>query len=424
MGDAVIRVERLGKQYQIGASQARHSDIRERLANSCARLFRPFPGKRHGGIDDSQVETIWALKDISFQVERGEVLGVIGRNGSGKSTLLKILSGITVPTRGEVDINGRVGSLLEVGTGFHPELTGRENIYLNGAILGIRKSEIERKFDEIVEFSEVGKFIDTPVKHYSSGMHVRLAFAVAAHLEPEILLVDEVLAVGDLAFQKKCMGRMSNVAKDGRTVLFVSHNMAAVRKLCSRVIFLEGGNLKSCGEPAEVIMEYIEGVSAGQSICELLPPTDKDAPGRAHTLAVENSNGIPAVAIPVGKPWQIRVHFTITRRTEHFMIALGLRTSEEIVLRTSWSTPCTLEPGFYEAIFREATILLGSDRYTLILGLSTHERTFHYVENAGFLDIAGFAEGTDFVRVSQVGAILNPFDIDIRKVENLTSWKN
>ena len=182
---------------------------------------------------------IWALKDVSFRVERGEVLGVIGRNGSGKSTLLKILSGITEPTTGEADINGRVGSLLEVGTGFHPELTGRENVYLNGAILEINKAEIKRKFDEIVAFSEVGKFIDTPVKYYSSGMYIRLAFAVAAHLEPEILLLDEVLAVGDAAFQQKCLGRMGAVAKEGRTVLFVSHNLAAVRNLCNRTLLLE-----------------------------------------------------------------------------------------------------------------------------------------------------------------------------------------
>src|SRR6185295_9116634 len=197
MAGTVIRVEGLGKQYQIGVPQARHSSLRERLAASCVRCFWQFQRAGQDGIGDSQTEMIWALKDISFQVEQGEVLGVIGRNGSGKSTLLKILSGITDPTTGEADITGRAGSLLEVGTGFHPELSGRENVYLNGAILGIKKAEIERKFDEIVAFSEVGKFIDTPVKFYSSGMYIRLAFAVAAHLEPEILLLDEVLAVGD-----------------------------------------------------------------------------------------------------------------------------------------------------------------------------------------------------------------------------------
>jgi lipopolysaccharide transport system ATP-binding protein len=202
-------------------------------------------------------ETIWALKNVSFEVQRGEVLGIIGRNGAGKSTLLKILSRITEPTEGRVEIHGRVGSLLEVGTGFHPELTGRENIYLNGAILGMRKTEIDNKFDEIVAFAEIEKFLDTPVKRYSSGMYVRLAFAVAAHLEPEILVVDEVLAVGDAAFQKKCLGRMDYVAKEGRTVLFVSHNMSAVQRLCSKGVMLDRGQLVAHGSSADIVARYL-----------------------------------------------------------------------------------------------------------------------------------------------------------------------
>ena len=202
-------------------------------------------------------EMIWALKDVSFNVAHGEVIGIVGRNGAGKSTLLKILSRITEPTAGRVRIRGRVGSLLEVGTGFHQELTGRENVYLNGSILGMRRVEIERKFDEIVDFSEIGKFIDTPVKHYSSGMHVRLAFAVAAHLEPEILIVDEVLAVGDVEFQKKCLGKMGSVANQGRTVLFVSHNMGAVRTLCQRAILLDHGKFLLDDTPANVISHYL-----------------------------------------------------------------------------------------------------------------------------------------------------------------------
>ena len=202
-------------------------------------------------------DTIWALKDVSFEVKHGEVLGLIGRNGAGKSTLLKILSRITEPTAGRAEIHGRVGSLLEVGTGFHRELTGRENIYLNGAILGMRKAEIDRKFDEIVAFAEVEKFLDTPVKRYSSGMYVRLAFAVAAHLEPEILLVDEVLAVGDAAFQKKCLGKMDAVAKEGRTVLFVSHNMAAVSRLCARALWIDQGQVKHLSSPEEVVAAYL-----------------------------------------------------------------------------------------------------------------------------------------------------------------------
>jgi len=243
MGDVALRVENLSKQYRIGKAQARYSTLRDSLMEMALSPVRRAANLIRGngsGAADLE-ETIWALKDVSFEVKKGEVVGIIGRNGAGKTTLLKILSRITEPTEGCVDIFGRVGSLLEVGTGFHPELTGRENIYLNGAILGMKKAEIERKFDEIVAFAEIEKFIDTPVKFYSSGMYVRLAFAVAAHLEPEILMVDEVLSVGDAAFQKKCLGKMGEVAEEGRTVLFVSHNMAAVDSLCKRIFVLDEG---------------------------------------------------------------------------------------------------------------------------------------------------------------------------------------
>jgi len=237
MNDIAIRIENLSKLYHIGKLQQQHDTLRDALVelNPLPRIRRVL---RIGNSDNSsnlyQEDTLWALKDVSFEVKRGEVVGIIGRNGAGKSTLLKVLSRITEPTEGRAEIHGRVGSLLEVGTGFHPELTGRENIYLNGAILGMHKVEIGRQFDAIVAFAEIQRFLDTPVKRYSSGMYVRLAFAVAAHLESEILLVDEVLAVGDASFQKKCLGKMDDVAKQGRTVLFVSHNMSAVQRLCSR----------------------------------------------------------------------------------------------------------------------------------------------------------------------------------------------
>jgi lipopolysaccharide transport system ATP-binding protein len=236
MSYTAIRVDNLSKQYRIGGPQKKYETLRDTLANTLATPLRRA-GKLLRGQATGAAEldaTIWALRDVSFKVQRGEVVGIIGRNGAGKSTLLKILSRITEPTLGVAEIRGRVGSLLEVGTGFHQELTGRENIYLNGAILGMKRHEIEHKFDEIVAFAEVEKFIDTPVKHYSSGMHLRLAFAVAAHLEPEILLVDEVLAVGDAAFQKKCLNKMEDVGQQGRTVLFVSHNMPAITRLCER----------------------------------------------------------------------------------------------------------------------------------------------------------------------------------------------
>jgi lipopolysaccharide transport system ATP-binding protein len=261
MSDIAIRCDGLSKQYCIGERES-YRALRDTIANTARAPFRllrsAFKGSTPATAADREANTFWALKDLSFEIKRGEVVGVIGRNGAGKSTLLKILSRITAPTEGEVEIHGRVGSLLEVGTGFHPELTGRENIYLNGAILGMRKAEITRKFDEIIAFAEIDKFIDTPVKRYSSGMYVRLAFAVAAHMEPEILLIDEVLAVGDAAFQKKCLGKMGDVAKEGRTVLFVSHNMAAVTRLCRRGVVLDAGKVVLDSGIFEATSKYLQ----------------------------------------------------------------------------------------------------------------------------------------------------------------------
>jgi len=266
MSDVVIRVEGLSKQYRIGARRERHDTLRDHIASTLKSLFRPnghnsVPRNADSMLSDQQADasdTFWALRDVSFEVKQGEVLGIIGRNGAGKSTLLKILSRITEPTSGRIEIDGRVASLLEVGTGFHPELTGRENIYLNGTILGMKKTEIDRKFDEIIAFAEIEKFLDTPVKRYSSGMYVRLAFAVAAHLEPDILIVDEVLTVGDVGFQKKCLGKMEKVTKEGRTVLLVSHNMAAVRSLCKRSVLLANGRLDIEGPSEKVIYHYLD----------------------------------------------------------------------------------------------------------------------------------------------------------------------
>ncbi len=268
MPDLAIRVENLCKQYTIAAAGLRHDTLRDQLAHGLRSLISlngqrsAIPGLRStvGGQPSPQGDTLWALKDVSFEVNQGEVVGIIGRNGAGKSTLLKVLSRITTPSSGYVEMRGRVGSLLEVGTGFDRELTGRENVYLNGAILGMRKAEIDRKFDEIVEFSGVERFIDTPVKRYSSGMFVRLAFAVAAHLDPAILIVDEVLSVGDAAFQRKCIGKMGEVAKTGRTVLFVSHDMTAVANLCTRAMLLEHGRVSYCGAPMEVVPFYLQNI--------------------------------------------------------------------------------------------------------------------------------------------------------------------
>jgi len=264
MSDLAIKVEGLSKRYRIGAQQRAYRTLREKLNEVALAPFRAVKsltngnGNGNGNGHRSKSETFWALKDVSFEIKPGEAVGIIGRNGAGKSTLLKILSRITEPTEGYADIHGRIASLLEVGTGFHPELSGRENIFLNGSILGMKRVEIRKKFDEMVAFAEIEKFIDTPVKHYSSGMYVRLAFAVAAHLDPEILLIDEVLAVGDAEFQKKCLGKMGDVAREGRTVLFVSHNMVAIESLCDQGLLLTDGQVSYAGGVEECVAAYMD----------------------------------------------------------------------------------------------------------------------------------------------------------------------
>ena len=289
---AIIRVEYLCKQYRIGGENSYHDTLREALTGALRAPFRRTNGRKSSATGGSD-ETFWALKDVSFEITPGEIVGIVGRNGAGKSTLLKVISRITEPTKGRVQIYGTIASLLEVGTGFHPELSGRENIFLNGAVLGMKRAEIARKFDEIVAFSELEKFIDTPVKRYSSGMYVRLAFAVAAHLEPDILIIDEVLAVGDAAFQKKCLGKISSVARQGRTVLFVSHNMVAVKSLCTRAILLKIGALVEDGDPARVVNQYLGAGRASRA--ETLWADPMQAPGtsafRLHSVRVRNDSG-------------------------------------------------------------------------------------------------------------------------------------
>ncbi len=315
MSKPIIRVEGLSKQYRIGARERAYKTIRESLMDAVIAPFRRINGHPQCAIRNPHSEYIWALKDVSFDVQPGEVLGIIGRNGAGKSTLLKILSRITEPTEGRAKVGGRVGSLLEVGTGFHHELTGRENVYLNGAILGMRKAEIDRKFDEIVAFSEVEKFIDTPVKRYSSGMYVRLAFAVAAHLEPEILIVDEVLAVGDAGFQKKCLGKMDEVAHHGRTVLLVSHNMAAIEGLCDRAVWLDTGNVRATGPSRDIIVHYSRANNTTQDIGPGLDLTGRLGNQRARIASAqiighEGGNG----AVFMGEPFQLTLEIFAEER--------------------------------------------------------------------------------------------------------------
>jgi lipopolysaccharide transport system ATP-binding protein len=307
--DVVIRAEGLGKKYVIGhaAERERYVALRDVLVRGARNLWRKTADMARGRaiVAGDTVEEFWALKDVSFEVKRGEVLGIIGRNGAGKSTLLKILSRITEPSEGQVTIDGRVASLLEVGTGFHPELTGRENIYLNGAILGMTRAEIRRKFDEIVAFAEVEKFLDTPVKRYSSGMYVRLAFAVAAHLEPEILVVDEVLAVGDAEFQNKCLGKMSEVAAGGRTVLFVSHNMGSVRSLCQMAVLLENGRIADAGPPDRIIQSYRTPTGGATEVSFPINP-DRPSISRVTVDQVALYNGDFSASIEFTSPYPLR----------------------------------------------------------------------------------------------------------------------
>jgi lipopolysaccharide transport system ATP-binding protein len=313
MNDMAIQVEGLSKQYNIGSKQKRNKTLRETLTDSIASSFGQVGRLVRGQASDTAGldATIWALRDVSFAVKHGEVVGIIGHNGAGKTTLLKILSSITEPTEGYARIRGRVGSLLEVGTGFHSELTGRENIYLNGAILGMKKAEIARKFDEIVAFAEVEKFLDTPVKHYSSGMRVRLAFAVAAHLEPEILLVDEVLAVGDAAFQKKCLGKMGEVAGQGRTVLYVSHNMASVQALCCRGILLQHGTVNRDASAAEAIGTYLQSLEQYASR-DLLDRVDRRGKGqvRISRVTVSTDGTDASGTLVTGRPAEFVFHLS------------------------------------------------------------------------------------------------------------------
>jgi lipopolysaccharide transport system ATP-binding protein len=329
MGESIITVENLSKRYRIGTRERGYKTFREVLVEGITAPIRNlrrlnrmtrFNANNRGNnahldmATEAENDIIWALKDVTFEVKRGEVWGVIGRNGAGKSTLLKILSRITEPTTGDVKLYGRISSLLEVGTGFSNELTGRENIFLNGTILGMTKKEIRKKFAEIIAFSEIDKFLDTPVKYYSSGMYVRLAFAVAAHLEPEILVVDEVLAVGDVAFQKKCLGKMGDVAKEGRTVLFVSHNMQAINTLCDHGMLLDQGRVKKVGKTTEVIADYLQAVTANTSdLTEQTWPDRRSAPGndriRVHMIRLIPDSNSAGRLIDVSTSFRVEIDY-------------------------------------------------------------------------------------------------------------------
>jgi lipopolysaccharide transport system ATP-binding protein len=331
MSDIAIRVENLGKQYRIGMMQTQYRTLRDNIVEGFQRIGR---GRK------ASTSTIWALRNVSFDVHQGHVLGVIGRNGAGKSTLLKLLARVTDPTEGKGEIHGRVGSLLEVGTGFHPELTGRENIYLNGAILGMHRVEIERKFDEIVAFSEVEQFIDTPVKRYSSGMYLRLAFAVAAHLEPEILVVDEVLAVGDAEFQRKCLGKMSDVAQQGRTVLFVSHNMSAVLRLTEETLVIEKGHLALRAPTTEAVDYYLsQGFSQqGERTWDADEVPADAVPFRPIAMRVKDTTGRISDSLRSVEPMTVEIEYQLSSLVTGLRVGIYLMSTRGEYVFTSFDT--------------------------------------------------------------------------------------
>ena len=345
MPEPVIRAEGLGKRYRIGRPQP-YRTLRDQVAGWARAPLAWARGERR-----PREDTLWALRDVSLEVRQGEVVGVIGRNGAGKSTLLKVLARITEPSAGYVDVKGRVGSLLEVGTGFHQELTGRENVYMNGAILGMRRAEIRRRFDEIVEFAEVARFLDTPVKHYSSGMYMRLAFAVAAHLDPEILLVDEVLAVGDAAFQRKCLGKMDEVARAGRTVLFVAHNLGAIGELCQTGVLLEGGSVAYRGDAASTIHRYLAS-ALGRLGAFREFARDPDLPVQFLELSARNAQGELSDRFDLNSPVLLRVRYAVNRPVRGANLCLIVRRNGTPLFCTldTDAFPCRLDeraPGEY-----------------------------------------------------------------------------
>jgi lipopolysaccharide transport system ATP-binding protein len=404
MPEIPIRVENLGKRYLLshmgGGGHKKYTALRDVLTEAALAPFRGLRRRlgqaaRDGRTEDSEQsgsssrEEFWALKDVSFEIKRGESVGIIGRNGAGKSTLLKLLSRITEPTTGRIELDGKVASLLEVGTGFHPELTGRENIYLNGAILGMKRAEIKSKFDEIVAFAEVEKFLDTPVKHYSSGMYVRLAFAVAAHLEPDVLIVDEVLAVGDSEFQKKCLGKMQSVSEqEGRTVLFVSHNMQAIRQMCRRVIFLKQGKLTFVGDPHTAISAYLgKGVDAASHAVIDLADYPRSYPSEGAFLQrvrFTDGRGQPASSLRLTDILGIEADFKVKKPLRQFNLSMAVIHGEG--LRVFSEAYCDqhampdLAPGEYTLRFEVPMRFFKMESYFLALSMNESGKHCDHVE--------------------------------------------
>lgn len=420
----MIRIERLSKEYRLGTIN--HGMLYRDLQSWWARVRgREDPNARiidrpieHGDASRVVGDRFRALDNVSFDVRRGDILGIIGRNGAGKSTLLKILSRITAPTDGTVKIRGRIASLLEVGTGFHPELTGRENIFLNGVILGMRRSEIVRRLEEIVEFAEIGQFIDTPVKRYSSGMHVRLAFAVAAHLEPEILVVDEVLAVGDLGFQRKCLGKMQSAGQAGRTVLFVSHNLTAVGQMCNRCLLLSGGRLLAEGPPAEVINKYVALSDGGHTAAREYPPGNGDYIAKIRKVRVVDSADRVAPIVELADSCTLQIEYELGRPVSGLTVGVQIIAVEGNQTVISLSDPeldlsrlGQRAAGRYSCRVEVPGKLLNTGLYTVRVGMSTRFRIFDVVEDVAFeiQDRNGIVQALGYERKNALLALQLPW---------------
>jgi lipopolysaccharide transport system ATP-binding protein len=424
--NTVISVDHISKRYRIGLVHHRYQTLSEKITNVLNAPLRTFHRGRMPKTDAE--DTIWALRDISFDVPEGQILGIIGRNGAGKSTLLKILARITEPTEGSITIRGRVGSLLEVGTGFHPELTGRENIYLNGAILGMKRVEIERKFDEIIAFSEIEKFIDTPVKRYSSGMYLRLAFAVAAHLEPEILVVDEVLAVGDAEFQKKCLGKMGDVAQQGRTVLFVSHNMSAILRLTQESIVLEKGRMVMRAPSAEAVDYYLSAGNpkAGERLWEDAEIPADAAPFRPIAIRLVDKKGKVVDTVRSIEPISIEIEYSLSAPLTGLRIGIYIITSRGEYVLTSFDTDdsqrfeetSSRPAGHYVSHCHIPADILNAGNYILSINASSYRirRYFHDEQALTFNVNADGAPGSQWTE-PRLGLIRPRFDWTIDKVE-------
>jgi lipopolysaccharide transport system ATP-binding protein len=408
-----ISVEGLCKEYVIGGREKSGRTFREAIMNAMAV---PLHRLSTIGREAPPEERFWALRDVTFNVKPGEVVGIIGRNGAGKSTLLKILSRITNPTKGRIEIRGRVSSLLEVGTGFHPELTGRENIYLNGAILGMSRAEITRKFDEIIAFSEIEKFLDTPIKRYSSGMYVRLAFAVAAHLDPEILIVDEVLAVGDVAFQKKCLGKMGEFAGGGRTVVFVSHNMRAVVQLCKRALLLSFGELKCALSASQTVAEYLsEGVShtSGYTKLESCPPRNQRGTREAEFVSFEllNSRGETSATLAFGEPAVMKITLRSLKTLNGVFVGFCFISSDgrELQGTSAHDSGSTFQPGIYVLSCLIDPMMLVPGRYFIRAAIFRSETLYHRIDEVMQFEVLPVPHAPHLVPTHFVGDLYFPY---------------